>query len=80
MDYVARHSATEKMAELLTWGVIDYRYAAVSIVVSAIFMLTIQLAVGYHCAASLPVMIYAALKFRLASTTTTACRAKLTRK
>jgi ATP-binding cassette subfamily B protein len=58
-------SDTEKMAELLTWGVIDTAYAAVSIVVSAIFMLTINWQLAIIVLLSLPVMIYAALKFRL---------------
>ena len=58
-------SDTEKMAELLTWGVIDTAYAAVSIVVSAIFILTINWQLAIIVLLSLPVMIYAALKFRL---------------
>ena len=58
-------SDTEKMAELLTWGVIDTSYALVSIVVSAIFMFTINWQLAVIVLLSLPVMIYAALKFRL---------------
>jgi len=58
-------SDTEKMAELLTWGVIDTSYAFVSIIVSAIFMFTINWQLALIVLFSLPVMIYAAFKFRL---------------
>jgi len=58
-------SDTEKMAELLTWGVIDTAYAFVSIIVSAVFMFTINWQLALIVLFSLPVMIYAAFKFRL---------------
>ena len=57
-------SDTEKMAELLTWGIIDTTYAAVSIVVSAVFMFTINWQLALIVLLSLPAMMYAALKFR----------------
>ena len=57
-------SDTEKMAELLTWGIIDTTYAAVSIVVSAVFMFSINWQLALIVLLSLPAMMYAALKFR----------------
>jgi len=57
-------SDTEKMAELLTWGIIDTTYAAVSIVVSAVFMFAINWQLALIVLLSLPAMMYAALKFR----------------
>jgi ABC-type multidrug transport system, ATPase and permease components len=52
------------MAELLTWGIIDTTYAAVSIVVSAVFMFAINWQLALIVLLSLPAMMYAALKFR----------------
>lgn len=58
-------SDTEKMAELLTWGIIDTTYALVSIIVSSVFMFTINWQLALIVMFSLPVMAYAALKFRV---------------
>ena len=57
-------SDTEKLAELLTWGIIDTTYAAVRIGVSAVFMFTINWQLALIVLLSLPAMMYAALKFR----------------
>jgi len=52
------------MADLLTWGLIDSTYALVNIITASIFMLTINWQLALIVIASLPMMLFVALKFR----------------
>ncbi len=57
-------SDSEKMGDLLTWGITDTTWAAVNIVTAAIFMLFIEWRLALIVIASLPIMLYVAIKFR----------------
>lgn len=57
-------SDTEKMADLLTWGLIDTTYATVNILTASVFMLGINWQLALIVIASLPLMMFAAVKFR----------------
>ena len=57
-------SDTEKMADLLTWGLIDSTYALVNIITASAFMLSINWQLALIVIASLPVMLFVAFKFR----------------
>ena len=57
-------SDSEKMGDLLTWGILDTTWAAVNIITAAIFMLFIQWQLALIVIASLPLMLYVAIKFR----------------
>jgi len=57
-------SDTEKMADLLTWGLIDTTYATVNILTASVFMLSINWQLALIVIASLPLMMFAAVKFR----------------
>ena len=57
-------SDSEKMGDLLTWGITDVTWAAVNIVTAAIFMLFIEWRLALIVIASLPIMLYIAIKFR----------------
>ncbi|MFZ3151477.1 MAG: ABC transporter ATP-binding protein [Anaerolineaceae bacterium] len=57
-------SDTEKMADLLTWGIIDSTYAFVNIIVASIFMFLINWKLALIVVLSLPIMLTVAIKFR----------------
>lgn len=57
-------SDSEKMGDLLTWGIVDVTWAAVNILTAAIFMLFIEWRLALIVIASLPLMLYIAIKFR----------------
>lgn len=57
-------SDSEKMGDLLTWGITDVTWASVNIITSAIFMLFIDWRLALIVTASLPVMLFVAIKFR----------------
>jgi ATP-binding cassette subfamily B protein len=57
-------SDSEKMGDLLTWGITDLTWAGVNIVTAAIFMLFIRWQLALIVIASLPLMLYIAIKFR----------------
>ncbi len=57
-------SDSEKMGDLLTWGIIDVTSAAMNIITAAIFMLLIEWRLALIVIASLPIMLYIAIKFR----------------
>lgn len=57
-------SDTERMGELLTWGIVDSAWAIVNILFASIFMLSINWKLALIVIASLPVMIFVAFKFR----------------
>ncbi|MFZ3071330.1 MAG: ABC transporter ATP-binding protein [Anaerolineaceae bacterium] len=57
-------SDTEKMADLLTWGLIDSTYATVNIIFASIFMFSINWKLALIVVLSLPVMLFVAIKFR----------------
>ncbi len=57
-------SDTEKMADLLTWGIIDSTWATVNIIFAAIFMVYINAKLAVIVLLSLPVMLIVAIRFR----------------
>jgi len=57
-------SDTEKMGDLLTWGVVDSTWAIVNIIFASIFMFIINWKLAILVVLSLPVMMYVAIKFR----------------
>ena len=57
-------SDTEKMGDLLTWGIVDSTWAIVNIIFAAIFMFVINWRLAILVVLSLPVMLYVAIKFR----------------
>jgi ATP-binding cassette subfamily B protein len=57
-------SDTERVSELLTWGLLDSSYAIVNIVTSSYFMFRINWQLAILVLASLPFMIVLAFKFR----------------
>ena len=57
-------SDTDKMADLLTWGIVDSLYALVNIVFASIFMAAINWQLAIIVVLSLPLMIYVAYQFR----------------
>ncbi|MEA4811839.1 MAG: ABC transporter ATP-binding protein [Anaerolineaceae bacterium] len=57
-------SDTEKTGDLLTWGMTDITWASVNIITASVFMLMINWKLALIVIASLPLMIYVAIKFR----------------
>ncbi len=57
-------SDTERMGELLSWGIVDISWATTNIIFAMIFMFTINAKLALIVLLSLPVMIFAAFKFR----------------
>ena len=57
-------SDTERMADLLTWGIIDSVWALTNIITASVFMFSINSRLALIVVLSLPVMIYVAFKFR----------------
>lgn len=57
-------SDTEKMADLLTWGIIDSTYAFINIVIASVFMFLINWKLALIVVLSLPIMLTVAIKFR----------------
>ena len=57
-------SDTERVAELLTWGVIDSAWGIMNIVTSMIFMLMINWRLALIVFVSLPILLYIAIEFR----------------
>ena len=55
---------TERVAELVTWGLLDATWGAVNILTSMIFMFTINWQLGLIVLAILPILIYSAVQFR----------------
>jgi len=58
-------SDTEKMADLLTWGVLDTVWAVTNISFAAYFMLQLNAKLAVWALLSLPVMIFVSFKFRV---------------
>ena len=58
-------SDTEKMADLLTWGVLDTIWAVTNISFAMIFMFKLNASLALIVGLSLPVMIYVSFKFRV---------------
>ena len=58
-------SDTEKMADLLTWGVLDTVWAVTNISFAVFFMLQLNSRLALIAILSLPVMIYVSFKFRV---------------
>jgi len=57
-------SDTERMAELMTWGLLDSTWAVVNILTASYFMFIINAKLAWIVLLSLPVMIVVAFKFR----------------
>jgi len=57
-------SDTERMSELLSWGIIDSTWAITNILTASVFMFIINSRLAWIVVLSLPVMVYVALKFR----------------
>lgn len=55
---------TERVAELVTWGLLDSTWGAVNILTTLIFMFTINWQLALIVLAILPPMLYAAVQFR----------------
>lgn len=55
---------TERVAELVTWGLLDSTWGLVNIVTSMIFMFTINWQLALVILAILPVLLYIAIQFR----------------
>jgi len=58
-------SDTEKMADLLTWGVLDTTWAITNIIFAVIFMVRLNPRLALIVALSLPIMIFVSFKFRV---------------
>ncbi len=58
-------SDTEKMAELLTWGIVDSVWAGTNILFALIFMFSLNAQLALIVLVSLPVMIFVSFKFRV---------------
>jgi ATP-binding cassette subfamily B protein len=57
-------SDSDRVADLMTWGMLDVTWATVNIVSSAYFMLIINWRLALIVFATLPVLIFVAIKFR----------------
>lgn len=57
-------SDSERVSDLLTWGLLDSTWAVVNIITSASFMLYINWRLALIVLAILPVLIFVAIKFR----------------
>jgi ATP-binding cassette subfamily B protein len=57
-------SDSERVSDLLTWGLLDSTWAVVNIITSAAFMLYINWRLALIVLAILPVLIFVAVKFR----------------
>jgi ATP-binding cassette, subfamily B, bacterial len=57
-------SDSDRVADLLTWGLLDTTWAAINIVTSTIFMLIIDWRLALIVLAILPVILYVAIEFR----------------
>ena len=55
---------TERVAELVTWGLLDAVWGAVNILTSLVFMFTINWQMALIVLAILPILIFAAIQFR----------------
>ena len=57
-------SDTERVAELITWGLLDSTWAVMNIVTSTIFMMIINWRLALIVLAIIPVLIFVAIQFR----------------
>ncbi len=57
-------SDSERVAELVTWGLVDTTWSVMSIIVSVVFMLQINWQLALIVMAILPILIYVAFQFR----------------
>jgi ATP-binding cassette, subfamily B, bacterial len=55
---------TERVAELITWGVLDSTWGLVNILTSMVFMLAINWQLALIVFATLPLLLYIAIEFR----------------
>ena len=55
---------TERVAELVTWGLLDSTWGLVNILISMVFMLAINWQMALIVFATLPVLLYVAIEFR----------------
>jgi ATP-binding cassette subfamily B protein len=58
-------SDTEKLSDLLTWGILDITWAIINIVTAAIFMFIINARLAVIVIIMLPILIVIAFRFRL---------------
>ncbi|NLA25730.1 MAG: ABC transporter ATP-binding protein [Bacteroidales bacterium] len=58
-------SDTERMGELLSWGIIDVSWAITNIIFASVFMFSINARLALIVVLSLPIMIFVAFKFRV---------------
>ncbi len=58
-------SDTDRMGELLSWGIIDVFWATTNIVFASVFMFSINARLALIVVLSLPIMIFVAFKFRV---------------
>jgi len=58
-------SDTDRMGELLSWGIIDVSWAITNIIFAAVFMFSINARLALIVVLSLPIMIFIAFKFRV---------------
>jgi len=57
-------SDTERVAELMTWGVVDSAWAAMNIITSLVFMAIINWQLALIVSAAIPIMIFIAIRLR----------------
>jgi ATP-binding cassette subfamily B protein len=57
-------SDTERVADLMTWGLLDSTWAAVNIITATVFMIQINWKLAIIVLISLPIMIIVAIYFR----------------
>ncbi len=57
-------SDTDRLADLVTWGMLDMTWALINIITSAYFMLIIRWQLALIVLAALPILLYVAFEFR----------------
>ena len=58
-------SDTERLSDLLSWGLLDTTWAVINIITSAVFMFIINAKLALIVVAMLPILIVVALRFRV---------------
>ena len=57
-------SDSDRVAELVTWGILDSTWAVMNIITSSIFMLYINWKLALIIIATIPILVYVAVQFR----------------
>ena len=57
-------SDTERLSDLMTWGILDVTWAIINIATAAIFMFTIHARLAWIVLVMLPILIIVAIRFR----------------